>query len=835
MKAFKLAVRSLLRTPFVTGVAVASLALGIGANAGIYSLMDAMLLRSLPVMEPDRLVNIGAPGPNPGSTSCGTAGGCDEILSYPMLRDLEAAQIPSVAGLAGHVPFGVNLAYDGRTTSGQGAQVTGSYFPLLGVRPALGRLFGPDDDTEIGGDFLAVLGHDYWQNELGGDPDVLNRSIVINGTTLTVVGVVDAGFRGTVLGATPDIYVPMTMRGTLQTWFDGWEDRRWYWAYAFARLAPGATIEQAEQELSTIYNGIIREVEVPLQGSLTEATMELFSNKQITLAAGFRGQSSTHAEVETPLRLLMGITALVLIIACANIANLLLARGAARSTEIAVRGSLGATRGDLLRQLMLESLILAAASGLAGLAFGWVTIQMLTRFVPPEVLQGIDVGLNGSVLGFTALIAIGTGLLFGLYPALHATRTDLATLIRAGSGKDSGARSASRFRSALVTAQIALSVALLVSAGLFARSLVNVSSVDLGQDTEQVVQFTIAPSLNGYSDAESVALFDRADEEIAAIAGVTGVATSMVPVLAGSSWGTDVSVEGFEWAPGVDSNSRYNAVGPGFFSVMGIPLVAGREFTRSDASDNAPVAVINETFARTFGLDPRTAVGKRMSRSTGENVELDIEIVGVVADSKYSDVKDDVPPVFSVARLQEEGLIQLNYYVRIGTDAELVIPEIRTRMATLDANLPLEDLRMLDDQIRETVVVDRLIGSLSASFAVLATLLAAVGLYGVLSFTVARRTREIGIRMALGAGGGSVRGLVLRQVLTMTVVGAIIGLGAAWFLAGLAESLLYGVQGTDPVVFVVTPILIAGVALVAGYLPARRASRVDPMVALRYE
>ncbi|MEK9502453.1 ABC transporter permease [Gaopeijia maritima] len=835
MKSFKLAVRSLLRTPFVTGVAVLSLALGIGANAAIYSLMDALLLRSLPVSQPERLVNIAVPGPNPGSQSCGAAGGCDEVLSYPMLHDLIDLETPSVAGVAGHVPFGVNLAYDGRTTSGVGSQVTGSYFPVLGVRPALGRLFGPEDDTEIGGHFVAVLGHDYWQNELGGDPGVLNRSIVINGTSLTVVGVADAGFRGTVLGATPDVYVPMTMRGTLQTWFDGWEDRRWYWAYAFARLAPGATMEQAEQEMSAYYNGIIREIEAPLQGSMTEATMEQFRNKQIVLAEGFRGQSNTHGEVETPLRLLMGITALVLIIACANIANLLLARGAARSTEIAVRGSLGATRGDLLRQLMLESLVLATASGAAGLAFGWVTIQMLTRFIPPEVLQGLSVGLNPSVLGFTAVVAIGTGLLFGLYPALHATRTDLATLIRAGSGKDSGARSASRFRSALVTAQIALSVALLVSAGLFARSLVNVSSVDLGQDTEQVVQFTIAPSLNGYSNEESRALFDQAEEQIAAIAGVTGVATSMVPVLAGSSWGNDVSVEGYAWEPGVEANSRYNAVGPGFFSMMGIPLVAGREFTRADALDNAPVAVINETFARTFGLDPRTAVGKRMARGTGTDVELDIEIVGVVADAKYSDVKDEVPPVFNLARLQEEGMVELNYYVRVGTDTELVIPEIRNRMAALDPNLPLEDLRMLDDQIRETVVLDRFIGSLSASFAILATLLAAVGLYGVLSFTVARRTREIGIRMALGAGGGSVRGLVLRQVLVMTVGGVAVGLVAAWFLAGLAESLLYGVEGTDPVVFGLTPLLIAGVAFVAGYLPARRASRVDPMVALRYE
>lgn len=835
MHALKLAVRSLRRTPFVTGIAVLSLALGIGANAAIYSLMDAMLLRSLPVSQPDRLVNIEVPGPNPGSQSCGQAGGCDEVLSYPMLRDLEAFETPSVAGVAGHVPFGANLAYDGRTTNGQAAQVTGSYFPLLGVRPALGRLLDESDDQEIGGHFVAVLSHDYWRNQLGADPDVLNSSIIVNGVALTVVGVADEGFRGTVLGSSPDIFVPMTMRGVLNTWFDGFEQRRWYWAYAFARLAPGATLEQAQQELSAYYNGIIREVEVPLQGNMTEATMEQFRNKQIVLAEGFRGQSSVHEDVETPLRLLLGITGLVLLIACANIANLLLARGASRSTEIAVRGSLGATRGDLLRQLMLESLILAGTSGALGLAVGWATIQMLQGFVPPEIQQGLDVGLNPSVLTFTGVVALATGLLFGLYPALHATRTDLASLIRAGSGKDSGARSASRFRTGLVTAQIALSVALLVSAGLFARSLANVWSEDLGQDTNRVIQFAIAPSLNGYSGTEAQALFDEAEAQIGAIPGVTGVATAMVAVLSGNSWGNDVSVEGFAWEPGVDANSRFNQVGPGFFSMMGIPLIAGREFTSADGPDSPPVAVINEAFARKFGLDPRAAVGMRMTRGTGTDVELDTEIVGVVRDAKYSDVKDEVPPVFALPRAQDDGVVALTYYVRVGIDPGQVIPEIRSRIAALDRNLPLEDLRMLDDQIRETVVVDRLIGTLSASFALLATLLAAVGLYGVLSFAVAQRTREIGIRMALGAGGGSVRGLVLRQVLVMTVLGGVAGLGAAWFLAGLAESLLYGVEGTDPLVFGATPLTIAAVAFLAGYLPARRASRVDPMVALRYE
>lgn len=834
MREFKLAFRSLLKTPFVTGIAVLSLALGIGANAAIYSLIDVALLRSLPVQEPERLVNIEVPGPNPGRQSCGQAGGCDEVLSYPMLRDLEALEASSIEGVAGHVLFGANLAFDGRTTSGAGAQVTGGYFPLLGVQPALGRLLGPADDVEIGGHYVAVLSWDYWQNELGGESSVLNSNLVVNGQSMTVVGVAPEGFDGTVFGAAPDIYVPMTMRGVMHPWFDGWENRRWYWAYAFARVAPDATMAQASEALNGLYTGIIRDIETSLQTGMTDEGLERFRSKQIVLSEGFRGQSTTHEEVETPFRLLMGITGLVLLIACANIANLLLARGAGRGTEMAVRGSLGATRGQLFRQLMIESMILAMASGLAGIAVGQGTIKLLTRLLPAEAVAMIDLGMNGSVLAFTALVTLGTGVLFGMYPAVHATRTDLATLIRAGSGKDSGARSASRFRSALVTAQIALSMALLVSAGLFVRSLSNVTQVDLGLDSESVVQFAVSPGLNGYTSEASMALFVEAEERMAAIPGVVDVTASIVPILAGSSWGNDASVEGFEWEPGVDANSRYTEVGPGFYSMMGIPLLSGREFTPSDVVGTPPVAIINEAFARHFGLDPRTAVGKRMARGSGAE-ELDVEIVGVVADAKYSEVKQDVPPVFAFPYRQNDGLENMNFYVRIAGDASTVVPALRREFSSLDRNLPIEDLRMLEDQISENIMLDRLIGSLAAAFALLATLLAAVGLYGVLTFAVAQRTREIGIRMALGAGRHSVRTMVMRQVLGMTVVGAIVGIGVAVFLSGLAESLLYGMDGTDVPVFVATTVVLGLVAAAAGFLPARRASKVDPMVALRYE
>ncbi|MEQ9400353.1 MAG: ABC transporter permease [Longimicrobiales bacterium] len=834
MKGIRLALRTLLKTPFVTAVAILSLALGIGANAAIFSLFDQMLLQALPVQEPERLVNLRVPGPNPGSQSCGSAGGCDEVLSYPMLRDLEAFESATVSGLAGHVSFGVNLSLEGRTTNGTGLQVTGSYFPVLGVQPGLGRLLSPADDENVGGHYVAVLGWDYWQGELGGDPAVLNRTLIINGEPMTVVGVAPRGFQGTTLGTIPDVYVPMTMRGAMNPWFDGWENRRWYWAYAFARLAPGASLEQAQSELTGVYNGIINDVEAALQTGMSDTRMEQFRAKEILLTPGQRGQSSLQGEVQTPLRLLFVITGMVLLIACANIANLLLARGAARGQEMAIRGAMGASRGQLLRQLVTESVLLALMGGMASLFVADWTLGLLPSILPPQAVDAVSVQLRPGVVAFVGLVSLATGFVFGMYPALHATRPDLVTMLKATSGQPSGARAAARFRSSLVTAQIALSMALLVGAGLFIKSLVNVSRLDLGLNTENVITFSISPALNGYESERSMELVVEAEERLRAIPGVTAVTGSLVPALSGDSWGNDASVEGFEWAPDVDANSRYNEVGPGYFGAMQIPLLAGREFVDADGAGAPRVAIINEAFARKFGLDPRTAVGKFMARGSGRD-ELDIEIVGVVQDAKYNDVKGAVPPVFTLPYRQNDGLTSLNFYVRTGIDPASVLQAIPGVVKALDPNLPVEDLKTLDQQVRENIVMDRLISTLSAAFALLATLLAAVGLYGVLTYTVAQRTREIGLRMALGAPRGKVQGMVLGQVTRMTLVGGVLGVGAALLMGRWAQSLLFGLEPTDPAVVAMVAAMLGGVAFLAGYLPARRASRVDPMVALRHE
>jgi len=613
--------------------------------------------------------------------------------------------------------------------------------------------------------------------------------------------------------------------------FEGFDSRQSYWAYLFGRLKPGASMEQASTEINTIYHGIINDVEAPLQQGMSDQTMASFRAKRLVLADGRRGQSTLHREVRTPLTLLLTITGFVLLIACANIANLLLARGAQRSQEMAIRGSLGAGRVQLVGQLLVESLLLAAIGGLAGLLVARWTLNLISSILPAEAANMLTLTLEPTTVVFAAVLSVGTGIAFGLYPALHSTRRDLITVLRGGSGQPSGARAAARFRTGLVTVQIALSMTLLVAAGLFIKSLRNVSRVDLGLSTDNVVMFSLSPVLNGYEPARIRSLFQDVEDRLAAIPGVTAVSAGRVPIISGSNWGTSVNVQGFQRGPDVDNNSRYNMIGPDYFSTLGIPLVAGREFTSSDGLGAPDVAVVNQAFARKFGLGG-DAVGKFMS--TGGDT-LDIQIVGLVTDAKYSEVKQEVPPLFFVPYHQSENVGAMTFYARTAVDPSAVLRAIPALVQQLDPNLPVEDLKTLDQQVRDNIVMDRVIGILSAAFAILATLLAAIGLYGVLAYTVAQRTREIGLRMALGANAGTVRSMVLWHVGRMTLIGGTLGVLAALAIGRVASSLLFGMGGNDPVVIAVVVALLAGVALAAGYVPALRASQVDPMRALHYE
>lgn len=830
MSDLRLAFRMLRKAPFVTAVAVVSLALGIGANTAIFSMFDRILLAPLPVPDTDALVNLQAPGPKPGSQSSNQAGETSYVFSYPMFRDLERAQTV-FTGLAAHRLTGANVAARGQTFNTDAVQVSGSYFPTLGVQPALGRLLGPADDTAPGAHPVAVLSHAAWTSRFGGDPTVLNEAIVVNGTSLTVVGVAPRGFSGTTTGAAPDLFVPISMREVLTPGWKGFDNRRSYWVYLFARLKPGVSIEQARASLEPTYRGIVTEVEAPLQQGMSDQTMARFKTKPLNLEPGWRGQSGVHEEAETPLLMLLAVTGLVLLTACANVANLLLARAAGRAGEMAVRLSIGAGRWQLVRQLLVESCVLSVGGGAAGLLVARWTLALIRSFLPSFAAGVLPDTLEPRVLVFALAVSVATGVIFGLYPALQSTRPDLLTALKGQAGQPGGGRGAARFRATLAGAQVALSMALLVAAGLFLKSLYNVSRVDLGLQTTRLVTFTLSPELNGYTPAQSVAFFERVEAAVAALPGVTAVSASNVPLLSGNNWNSSVSVQGFEAGPDTNTTASFAYVGNGFFGTAGVPLMAGREFTAGDAADRPKVAIVNQAFARKFNLGDR-AVGSRMS-TDGGSAPLDIEIVGLVQDAKYSEVKGAIPPQFFRPYRQDPNAGSITIYARTSGDAEALLSSVQAAVRALDPNLPVEQPKTMAQQVDENIFLDRMISTLSALFAGLATTLAAVGLYGVLAYTVAQRTREFGLRMALGADGAAVRGLVLGHVLRMTAAGGAVGLALAVGLGLGAQSLLYQLQGWDPAVFATSAVLLGSVAMAAGWLPARRASRIQPMVALR--
>jgi len=832
MRDLKYAFRTLRTTPFVNAVAILSLALGIGANAAIYSLFDQILLRPLPVAAPDELVNLKLPGPIQGNDSCNQSGCGDGIIwSYPMLRDLERSQTV-LAGVAGHRIFGASIALGDEPTVGDGIWVTGAYFNTLGLRPALGRLLQPKDNEPGADNMVAVISHRFWMDRFAGKPDALGQPVRLNGRAFTIVGVAPEGFEGNTLGARPLVYVPMQSRTYVGT-YKGLENRRDYWVYVFGRLKPGMSREATKQGLDRVIAPILSDVEAPLQKGMSEPTMAKFKAKRVVLEPGARGQSSMQGEARTPLGMLFAITAVVLLIACANIANLLLARGANRATEMGVRLALGASRRRLITQLLVESLVLAMLGGLVSLLVARWTLQGIAALLPQDAAMTLQFRVQLPVMLFAAGLAVATGFLFGLFPALHSTRSDLITSIRAGAGQIAGGAVAGRFRTSLAVAQIALSTTLLVSAGLFLKSLVNVSRVDLGIRIDSVATFSVSPLRIGYDTLRAKLLYTRIEEELRALPGVTGVTSSMVPLLSGDSWGNDVRVQGFECLPDTDCNSRYNAAGAGYFAMFGTPLLAGREFQASDQYGAAKVAVVNLAFAEKFGLG-REAVGKFMGRSGG-NDSLGIQIVGLAPNVAYNDAKRAPQAVFYLPWMQQGVVGQMYFYARTRLPSDQLIAAIPQMMKRIEPTLPVQDLKTMPQQLRENVFLDRMISILSAAFALLATLLAAVGLYGVLAYSVSQRTREIGVRMALGADSGRVQRMVLRQVGAMVGVGAAAGALGAFGLGRAARSLLYGLEGHDPVVFVSAVLLLAAVAFGAGWLPARRASRTQPMMALRYD
>jgi len=828
----KLALRTLFRTPFVTAVAILSLGLGIGANAAIFSLFNQIILKPLPVPEAGRLVNLANPGPKSGMNSCGDAGPCTAVFSYPMFRDLEKAQT-TFTGIAAHHGFGANISYKGQSQGGDGLEVSGSYFPVLGLTPAAGRLLNPGDDLAAGEPNVVVLSHRYWTRRFAANPNVVNDTLIINGRPFTIVGVGPEGFDGTTIGSRPQFYVPMSMTDALQPGWGGvLDNRRAYWIYLFARLKPGVSIETAQTAINVPYHSIINEVEVPLQKGMSDTTLGRFKTKAVEVTGGARGQSSTPEEAFVPLLLLLSVTFVVLLSACANIANLLLAKAVGRAGEMAVRLSIGGARRHLISQLLGESILLAGFGGAFGVLVAKWTMAAVVAMLPPDAANAMTFAIDFRVLLFMAVVSLGTGLLFGIFPALHSTRPNLAIALKGQAGQPGGARAAKRFRTTLATVQIVLSMALLAIAGLFIKSLVNVSRVDLGLVTDNVVTFTIAPSLNGYTPDRSRQIYEQVEDALIRLPGVTHMAGSMVPLVSGDNWGTSVSVEGFHADPDTDVHTSQNMVGPDFFKTVGMQMITGRDFTRSDTLSSPKVAIVNEAFAKKFNLGANP-IGRHVSQ--GRSNKLDTEIIGLVKDAKYSEIKQPVPPVVFTPYRQQERTEELYFYVATSGSMDSVMASIGPLVAGIDSTLPVADLMTMTQQVRANVFEDRLISTLASVFAGLATLLAAIGLYGVLAYSVAQRTREIGLRMALGADATTIRTMVLNQVARMTLVGGVIGLALAAAAGWSAQSQLYKMTGFDPVVLASSAGILAIVAMAAGFIPAWRASRVDPMLALRYE
>lgn len=839
MNDLKHAFRQLVRRPGLSLVAIATLAIGIGATTAMFSLFDRVLVQPLPVPEPERLVNLSAPGPiRPGGVRSGEAVRDHRAtFSYPMFRDLEARQTV-LTGLAAHRDFEANLSDGTRTERRRGMLVSGSYFSVLGVEPAVGRLLAPRDEPAVGESAVAVLSYDYWQSRFGGDANVIGRTLTVNGHELSIIGVAPKAFTGTMPGWRPDVFVPITLRWLMQpTAPRDAEVRNSYWLFLLGRLRPGIDIEQASAALDGLYRGLVAELEAPLLTRFDDDMRAQFVDQPLVLEPGARGQSYLPGVAADPLKLLLGLTALVLLIVCVNVANLLLARGVSRAGEMAVRVSMGASRVRLIRQLVLESGVLAAVGGLVSLPVAAVTLRWVTGMLPDGLAAGLAVQLDGRALLFAAGISLGAVLLFGVTPAWRTSDANL-TRIAGMQARSSDGRDAARFRRVLGTAEIAFSMVLLVLAGLFVQSLVNVARVDLGIEVESVATFSVSPRLNGYDREQALALYDRIEEALANQPGVDAVATAGMPLIASSGMRFGLSVRSSEGAPDEDGSAQSNVVSPGFFETLSIPLLAGRGFTKSDVQSfanasvfAANVAVVNESFVERFGLnDP---IGARFRAPFV--VDGDIEIVGVVADAKHYGVKRDLEPQFYVPGRHFVDDTSLSFYVRAAFDPDMLMTMIPRVIADLDPALPVSDLATMTMQVEKDVYLDRMITMLSSAFAGLATLLAAIGLYGVLAFTVAQRTRELGLRMALGAAPAHLRAMVLKQVAGMSVLGIVAGAAVSIPLARAASALLFGVSGVEPFVLVAAASVLLVVFLVAAYVPALRASSVAPMAALRYE
>jgi len=831
--------RMLLKNPGFTLVATLLLALGIGANTAIFSVVDAVLLRMLPVREPERLVLLGR--------AIGSAQGNNFSYSnFEQFRDHDR----TLSGLLAYYPLRLTVSVDGQTEPAiNGQLVTGSYYPVLGVNASLGRTIAPDDDRAPGAHPVCVISDGYWRRRFGRDPAVVGKTIHLSGFPFIIIGVTPPEFFGLEVGASMDISVPTMMQEQVMPEIGrivNSGNNRFRMFRIMGRLRPAATMEQARASLGLLYQQQLADRFERLsnspKGKKPNASM---LEERLTVVSGSKGLSALRRQFSQPLLIVMSVVALALLIACANVAGLMLARAVARRKEMAVRLALGAGRLRLVRQLLTESVLLAGLGGLLGLLFAWWG----ARSLQPLLSQGeipIHLSLNPDlrILGFTAAVAMLTGALFGLAPAFAATRVDLQSALKQDSQGKSGARLS--FGRVFVVAQVALSLLLLVGAGLFVRSLQKLRQVDAGFARENALVLKLEPvgsDNKGRARPRLTALYDELLRRVEAMPGVQQASLVGYSPISRSEWvvmgqnpefGNPISVEGYQPQSDEEMRIHWMQVYPNSFATLGIPLISGRDFGAQDSRDAPKVAVINESMARRF-FGNESPVGRRFGIGVSEH-SGDIEIIGVVKDAKYKSLREPNRPMFYLPFAQANtGRGQMTLIVRTAGDPGPVAVATQREARALDPAMPMFEVETLATQLDASLVQERLVATLSSVFGLLALLLACIGLYGVMAYDVTSRTREIGVRMALGASAQRIVGMTLGETLRLVGIGVVFGLGASLAVTRWVKSLLFGLQPHDPLTIGLAVLLLLAVAAVAGFLPARRAARVDPMVALRHD
>ena len=843
---FGYAVRTLRRSRGFAAVAALTLALGIGANTAIFTLLDQVLLRLLPVKNPQELVLLTMRGQHYGSNWGGNA------ISYPMYRDFQDHN-EVFSGMFCRFPDAASLTFAGHAERTHVELVSGTYFDVLGVGTAVGRAITPEDDRVPNGHPVVMLSYDYWKQRFAGDPQIVGKKVLVNNHEMTIIGVAQAGFDGVELGYSTKIFVPMMMQQQIVIGNPKMlTDRRSRWVNAFGRLKPGVAETKAKASLQPFMHSMLEnEVREAAFNNASAYDREQFLKCWIDVLPGSQGRAGLKRDLSTPLWVLMATTGMVLLIACANIANLLLARATGRQKEIAVRLAMGATRGRIVSQLLIETLSLSALGGLLGLALAfWADKALMALYLPSNSSNlNISTSPDLRILLFTLGVTVLTGLVFGLAPALQATRPDVGKTLKDQAGAVVGGGHG-RLRNTLVVTQVALSLLLLIGAGLFLRSLKNLSKLGPGFRAERLVGFNIDPSLNGYSVERMKTFYQQLTDSLAAIPGVQSVGLASMRIMENNEWDSSMTAEGYTAAKPEDRPEPYmNQIGPGYFATLGVPIVAGRDFrltdnrevqrpARSDESDDerwTPTAVmINEKFARKY-FAGRNPVGMHLGFGSDPGTVTQMEIIGVVKDIKYTNLRDEIPEQAFIPYMGSRYLSDMTVYLRTVGEPNQLMTSIRAKVREMDANLPIYAMRTMDEQISNSLATERMIASLSTVFGFVATVLAIIGLYGVMSYSVAQRTREIGIRMALGAEQGKVIGMVMREVFFLIAIGVAVGVPAALLLTRVVKSQLYGLEAHDPWTLGLATGLLAMVACAAGYVPALRASRVDPMKALRYE